>query len=463
MADRASRMGRSEKLAPPMGPINPNAAGIDVGGKSHYVAVSADRDEQPVREFSCFTPDLYRLADWLKACRVDTVVIESTGVYWIPVFEVLEERGFDVKLVSPQQLKRVPRRKTDVLDCQWLQELHTYGLLSGAFRPPDQVCVLRSYVRQRGMLVQYAGQHIQHMQKALVQMNMQLQHAVSDISGVTGMRIIRAILAGERDPQKLAAMREPGCQKDAATIAKALEGNWRKEHLFALRQAVELYDSYKEKMAACDAQIVDQLRTFDDRSEGTSSPPPAPKGKAARKNELSFDGAGEVYRITGVDLTKIDGLQGHKVLKVISEIGTDVSPWPTQKHFASWMALCTESRTSGGKKLPRRKLMPNANRAAAALRLAARSLHHSHSALGAFFRRIKARHGMPIAIEATAHKLAIIIYNMLKYGSEYVDKGQDYYERTYHQRQLKQLARQAKALGYRLIKEDTLAPQAQPA
>lgn len=462
MAASVSGPDQSKKLPPPLEHIHLNAAGIDVGGESHYVAVPADRDEQPVHEFGCFTPDLYRLADWLRACRVDTVVMESTGVYWIPVFEVLEERGFDVKLVSPQHLKRVPRRKTDVADCQWLQELHTYGLLSGAFRPEDQVCVLRSYVRQRAMLVKYAGQHIQHMQKALTQMNVQLQHAVSDITGATGMRIIRAILAGERDPRKLAAMRDPACKKDAATIAKALEGNWRREHLFALRQAVELYDSYKEKIAACDAQILAQLSTFDDRSErggGTPSPMP-PQGRSPRKNELNFDAAGQVYRITGVDLTKINGIQAHTALKIISEIGPDVGPWPTHKHFTSWLGLCPENRISGGKKLARRKLMPNANRAAAALRLAAYTLHHSKSYLGAFLRRMKGRVGMPKAIEATAHKLAILIYYMLKNGADYIDKGQDYYQRSYQDHVLKHLMAQAKRLGYQLVKEGCPAQQA---
>jgi len=338
-------------------------------------------------------------------------------------------------------------------------------LLSGAFRPEDQVCVLRSYMRQRAMLVKYSAQHIQHMQKALTQMNVQLQHAVSDITGMTGMRIIRAILAGERNPHKLAAMRDPGCKQDAATIAKALQGNWRKEHLFALRQAMELYDSYREKIAACDQQILAQLRAFEDRSErGNGTPPQAmPEGKTPRKNELGFDGAGEVYRMTGVDLTKIDGVQAHTAVKVISEIGTDVSPWPTHKHFASWLGLCPTNRISGGKKLARRKVMPNANRAAAALRVAAQTLHHSHSALGAFLRRMKARLGMPKAIEATAHKLAILIYYILKYGADYVDKGQGYYERAYQGRLLKQLARQAKRLGYQLVKEETSTTQPQPA
>ena len=276
-------------------------------------------------------------------------------------------------------------------------------------------------------------------------------------SGSTArMRIIRAILAGERDP---------GCKQDAAAIAKALQGNWRKEHLFALRQAMELYDSYREKIAACDQQILAQMSTFDDRSEGGSGTPPPvpPQGRSPRKNELSFDAVGQVYRLTGVDLTRIDGIQGHTALKVIGEIGVDMRPWPTDKHFASWLGLCPENRISGGKKLGRRKAMPNANRAAAALRLAAHTLHHSNSYLDAFLRRMKARLGMPKAIEATAHKLAILIYHMLKDGADYVDKGQDYYDRAYQNHLLKQIARQAKRLGYQLVKEETPTAQAQPA
>jgi len=465
MAQRTPKPDQAAQLPPPLKHVHLNAAGIDVGGESHYVAVPADRDPQPVRQFGCFTPDLYQLADWLEACGVDTVAMESTGVYWIPVFEVLEERGFEVKLVSPQQLRRAPRRKTDVLDCQWLQELHTFGLLSGAFRPEDQVCVLRSYVRQRGMLVRYAGQHIQHMQKALTQMNVQLQHAVSDITGVTGMGIVRAILAGERNPQKLATLREPGCKRDQATIAKALQGNWRPEHLFALQQAVELYDSYQQKIADCDQQILAQLHRFEDRSERGSGtpPPPRPEGRKLRKNQPTFDAAGEVYRITGVDLTKINAIQGNTALKVISEIGTDVRPWPNEKHFTSWLGLCPDNRSSGGKKLRQRKVPPNANRAAEALRIAARSLHRSSSALGAFLRRMKARVGMPKAIEATARKLAVQIYYMLKHGTDYVDRGQDYYERAYQDRVLKNLSSNARKLGYRLVKEEPASTQPQPA
>jgi transposase len=439
-------------------PVNPHAAGIDIGGASHYVAVPADRDAQPVREFAAFTGELYRLADWLQACGVTTVAMESTGVYWIPVFQVLEARGFEVKLVDARQLKRVPGRKSDVLDCQWLQQLHSFGLLAGAFRPDDQVCVLRSYMRQRAMLVTYAGQHVQHMQKALVQMNLQLQHVVDDITGATGLRIIRAVVAGERDPHRLAALRDPGCKQSAAVIAQALQGDWREEHLFALAQALELVEAYQAKIAACDTRLQAHLQTFADRSDGQ----PPPHGPAPRRDrhDLAFDATAELYRVTGVDLTAISGLQAHTVLKVLSETGVDMTKWPTAKHFGSWLGLAPNHRVSGGKILSRRT-RPSANRAATALRVAAQALHRSHSALGAFLRRKAAHLGMPKAITATAYKLARIIYTMLTEGSAFVEQGQDYYERQYQARVLKNLTRRAKELGYELVKQDP--PISQPA
>jgi len=447
---------QQQTMPGPLEQINLHAAGIDVGSRAHYVAVPPDRDEQPVREFAAFTADLYRLADWLRACRVETVVMESTGVYWIPVYQVLEARGFEVKLVDARQLKRVPGRKTDVADCQWLQQLHTFGLLAGAFRPEDQVCVLRSYLRHRAMLASYASQHVQHMQKALVQMNIQLQHVLQDITGATGMRIIRAILAGERDPYRLAALRDPQCKNPEETIAKALQGDWREEHLFALQQAVDLVDSYQAKIAACDERIQAQLHSFEDRSGGT----PPPKGKPRRKdrNDLTFDATGLLFRITGVDLTAVSGLGAHTVLKVISETGVDMSRWRSSKHFGSWLGLAPNNRVSGGKVLGRRTT-PNANRAATALRVAAQSLHHSKSALGAFLRRKAAQAGMPKAITATAYKLARIIYQMLTEGTTFVEKGQDYYERHYHQRVLKNLSRRARELGYRLVRQEGPVPE----
>jgi transposase len=431
--------------------VNPNAAGIDVGAAAHFVAVPADRDADPVREFATFTNDLYRLAEWLRACGIETVALESTGVYWIPLFQVLEERGFEVKLVEARQLKRVPGRKSDVLDCQWLQQLHTFGLLAGAFRPDDQICVLRSYMRQRAMLVTYAGQHVQHLHKALVQMNLQLHVVLDDVTGATGLKIIRAVLAGERDPHRLAALRHGKCKHSEATIAEALRGDWREEHLFALEQAVELVETYQAKIAACDARIQAHLARFADRGTG-EPPPPGPKPRADR-HDLSFDATAELYRLTGVDLTAIDGLQAHTVLKVLSETGLDMTRWPSAKHFGSWLGLAPNNRVSGGRVLSRRSL-PTTNRAAAALRVAAQSLHRSKSALGAFLRRKAAHLGMPKAITATAYKLARIIYTLLTTGADFVDPGQDYYERAYAARVVRRLSRRASELGYQLVKHD---------
>jgi len=454
MARKARGASQSQQLPPALKQVHLNAAGIDVGEESHYVAVPVDRDKEPVRMFPVFTADLERLADWLKACGVDTVAMESTGVYWIPLYEILDRRGFKLYLVSPQYLKRVPGRKTDVADCQWLQQLHTFGLLSGAFRPEDQEVVLRSYMRQRGMLVSYSSQHIQHMQKALVQMNVLVHQAVEDITGVTGLRIIRAILAGEHNPRILAAMRDAGCHKDEATIAKALQGNWREEHLFALRQAVELYDSYQEKIHDCDRKILEQVQMMEDRSQTGSGTPPKPEGGYVRKNELSFDGAKEAFRMTGVDLTKITGIKGHTAMKILSEIGTDVGHWPTAGHFTSWLTLAPRNRISGGKRLSSRKGAPKANRVAQILKIAAQSQHHSHSYLGAFYRRLAARVGKAKAIQATARKLAIQVYYALKYGTDYVEKGQNYYDEVYRSKVVANMVRKAKELGYCLVKSE---------
>ena len=428
--------------------LNLNAAGIDVGATSHFVAVPADRAEQPVQEFAAFTADLYRLADWLTECGVKTVAMESTGVYWIPLFEVLEERGFRVMLVDPRRIKNVPGRKTDVLDCQWLQQLHTYSLLSGAFRPDGDIRRLRSYLRQRAMLVEYASHHIQHMQKALTQMNVKLQHVIRDITGKTGMDIIEAIAGGERDPRKLARLRDPRTKADEATIAKSLQGHWREEHIFELSQALELYRAYHVKIAECDREIEVRLEQFEDRSDGE---PPAPNGKKRNQgNAPRFDVQGQLYRMTGVDLTRIDGVDGFTALKVVSEVGTDMTKWESAKHFASWLGLSPNNRITGGRVMSS-KTKPSANRAAAALRLAANALHRSNSALGAFLRRKKAHLGAPKAITATAHKLARLIYSMLRYGQEYVDAGAEYYEHQYQQRALSAAKRRAAQLGYHLV------------
>ena len=426
------------------------------GATSHFVAVPADRAEPPVQEFAAFTADLYRLADWLTECGVETVAMESTGVYWIPLFGALEERGFQVMLVDPRRIKNVSGRKTDVLDCQWLQQLHTYGLLSGAFRPEADIRRLRSYLRQRAMLVEYASHHIQHMQKALTQMNVKLQHVISNITGKTGMAIIEAIVSGERDLRQLARLRDPRIRADEETIAKSLQGHWQEEHIFELTQALELYRFYHDKIVECDQQIEAQLERFDDRSDGG---PLASNGRQrSQDNAPRFYIRAHLYRMTGVDLTRINGVDGFTALKVISEVGTDMTKWPSAKHFASWLGLSPNNCITGGRVMSS-KTKPSASRAATALRLAAHGLHRSDSALGAFLRRKKAQLGAPKAITATAHKLARIIYAMLRYGQAYVDAGAEYYESQYRQRALRATKRRAAQLGYQLVPiSDAQAP-----
>jgi transposase len=464
MAQATRRAGRDQQQkrrasrvrAAQLEQLNLNAAGIDVGATEHWVAVPADRDAQPVQRFGAFTADLYALAAWLRQCQIETVVMESTGVYWIALFEVLEERGFDVKLVDAHQARQVPGRKTDVKDCQWLQELHTYGLLRGAFRPEDEVCVLRSYLRQRSMLVAMASRAVQHMQKALEQMNLKLTEVVSDITGKTGMTIIRAILAGERAPQLLATYRDKRCKHDQGTIAKALTGHWRAEHLFALQQAVDQHDFIAQQLRACDGQIEGCLQAFVPDVEAASpQSTPGRLWRSSRSNPLSFDVQIYLHAMTGVELTQIDGIDSLTALKVISEIGLDMTRWPTSKHFASWLGLCPGNKVSGGKRY-RIRSKPSANRAATALRLAAQGVANSHSALGAYYRRMRARLGAPKAITATAHKLARLVYSMLRYGTAYVDAGQQAYEQKYRDRVLTNLQRKAKAFGYQLVHVEDL-------
>ncbi len=349
MPRRAARHPRPAVALPAnLPPLNLNAAAIDIGATSHFVAVPPGRDTISVREFATFTPDLHHLADWLEQCGVDTVVMESTGVFWIPVFELLEQRGFAVLLVDARKVKHVSGRKSDVLDCQWLQQLHTFGLLQGAFRPTDEIVVLRSYLRQRAMLIRGAATHIQHMQKALQQMNLLLHHVVSDITGLTGMTIIRAILAGERDPQVLAQHRDPRCKNSAEVIAKSLVGNYREEHLFALAQAVALYDTYQAQLAACDACIEQYLARLE---RVTDEVPPAPlkRRQPPKHNQPRFDARTYLYQITGVDLTTIDGIEAGGALALIAEIGTDMGRWKSVNHFVSWLGLCPGTKISGGK------------------------------------------------------------------------------------------------------------------
>jgi len=424
---------------------HPNAAGIDIGSAAHFVAVPPDRDDEPVREFPSFTAELHRLADWLDACNVDTVAMESTGVYWIPLFELLESRGFTVLLANARSVKNVSGRKSDVLDCQWLQQLMSYGLLGGAFRPTEQVCVLRALTRQRAMLLRSQARHVQHMQKALTQMNIQLANVISDVVGETGQRILRAIVAGERDGLALARLKNARIHASEQEIAASLQGSWRAEHLFALKQALDAFDFCAQQLSECDAQIEAQLQNLhiceDEPAKG--------KKRTRARNAPRFDLRTQLFRMCGVDLTRIDGVDVTTALAVISEVGVDMSRFKSDKHFASWMGLCPGTRITGGKVISG-KTKRCANRAAQALRLAAAALRTSQSALGAYYRRLCARMDKPKAVTAAAHKLARLIYAMLTKGQEYTDAGQDYFEERYRQRVLHNLAQRAKAMGMQL-------------
>ena len=429
--------------------IHPNAAGLDIGSEEIWAAVAPDRTAEPVRKFGTFTPDLYALADWLAACGVDTVVMESTGVFWIPVYEILEARSFQVFVVNARHVKNVPGRKSDIQDCQWLQGLHSVGLLRGSFRPEGEIVALRAYLRHRATLIEYRAAHIQHMQKALQQMNVQLTQAVSDITGVTGLAIIRAIVAGQRDPQQLAALRDPRCKKSAQEIAKALTGNYRAEHLFALQQALALYDFYTAQLAACDAEIERQFANLKPVSEDLPPLPPSTKRDTHSKNAPRYDARSYLYRLTGVDLVAITGLNESTVQEIISEVGTDLSAFPNDKHFCSWLTLAPHNDISGGKRL-RSRTLPGHNRAGQAFRMAAQSVAKSpNSAFGAFYRRMKARLGAKQAIVATAHKIARAFYHILKHRTPFHDLGGEEYERRARRARDQELAEARRQTGSR--------------
>ena len=430
--------------------MHPNAAAIDVGATIHMAAVRADRAPQPVRSFGTFTTDLHRLVDWFTECGVETVVMESTSVYWIPIFELLDARGFTVFLVNARDAKHVPGRKTDVSDAQWLQRLHSYGLLRASFRPKGQIAELRAYVRQRERLLEYAASHIQHMQKALTEINLQLHHVVADITGSTGLRIIRAILAGERDPKVLACLRHYSCHSSAETIAKALTGSYRTEHLFALEQALALYDAYHEKASACDVRIEAVLKELSiHRGRDVGSVPPASRRqhRTDQANALAFDVRAALFALLGKDITRIDGLGPYLSLKLIAECGDDLSSWPSAKHFTSWLGLAPSNKISGGKMLLSRTRR-SGGRAAALLRLAAVTVGRTDTALGAFYRRLSSRIGKAKAVTATARKVAVLFYNAVRHGMEYVDPGASSYETRYRTRVVNNLHRRAKAFGF---------------
>jgi len=396
--------------------LNPDVAGIDCGSAEHFVAVPPDRDPTAVQAFATFTTDLIRLADWLTACRVTSVAMEATGGYWIPIYEILEARGVQVLLVNARHFKNVPGRKSDVADCEWLRELHSVGLLRGSFRPPEGIVMLRTYQRHRQTLVETASTFVQRMQKALVQMNLQLPLVVSDITGATGLRILRDIVAGQRDPEHLAQHRDPRCRATQAEIVAALTGHYRPDHLFVLQQNLEGFDACQAQIARCDTTIEAHLRTLTAPIPAPVAPLPASRRrrKTPKNNDLPFDLRPPLFHLTGgIDVTQIDGIASLTALKLISEIGTDMTRWPTEKHFTSWLTLAPKNKITGGRVISSRT-QPSANRAAATLRMAAMSLGRTQTGLGAFYRRLAARLDKPQAITATARKLAILVYRSPK-------------------------------------------------
>ena len=426
--------------------VNPRAAGIDAGAEQHYVSVPEECCSEPVRTFGTMTKDLYALAEWLSACGISTVAIEATGVYWMPLYEVLEERGLSPRLIDSRSIGR-RNKKTDVLDCQWIRQLHTHGLLDAAFRPPAQMLPLRAVMRQRKMLIERAADHVRQIQKALELMNVKLHRVISDTTGVTGMRIIRSIVAGKHDPKQLAALRDRSCRASEQEFLDALSGNYRREHLFCLSQQVESFDLCQRQIAACDQELETILTELTGCSEGAQR-----KAKSSRrKNQLHFHARELLGQLAGVDLTAVDGFETATVLAILAETGTDMSYWPSGKHFAGWLALSPNTCRTGGKPITTRGATLHPNRAAQAFRLAAQTLERARCALGAFFRRIKSRHGRPIAIKATAHKLARIFYAMLKNRTEYRKIEENEYEQRYQHNALRALTKRAAAHGYALV------------
>jgi len=424
--------------------VFPHAAGIDVGASSHWVAVPQHATDDPVREFGAMTDDLHAMADWLLACGVDTVALESTGVYWIPVFEVLEQRGLKVWLVDARQMKYVPGRKSDVQDCQWLQKLMSLGFLRAAWRPIGEVCVVRAVARQRDVLLADQASWVQRMQKALVQMNIQLTEVLTDVMGMTGQLIIRDIVAGERDPKSLARHRNRRVKASAEEITKALTGNWRDEHLFVLHQALAMYDDIAGHLAECDRKLQALLSELGQRNVDLGKAP-----RPGTKSRTEFDARQILANWAGVDLTRINGLGLTVVMKILSELGPDLRRFETVKHFCSWLGLCPGTKISGGKVLSG-KTKRSANRVRQALKMAAMSLSHSDSALGAFYRRLCSRMDKPRANTAVAHKLARMVYYMLTRGEDFVDMGQQHYEEQQRQRSVAALKRRAAALGFEI-------------
>jgi len=429
--------------------VHRKAAGIDIGSRFHVVAVPPDLASESIRTFDSFTGDLQEMARWLKDLGIKTVAMESTGVYWIPAFSILQEKGIEVYLVNASLAKNVPGRKTDINDAQWLQRLHSFGLLRNSFQPAENIASLRAHLRHRDNLIEYKAAHIQHIQKALMLMNLQVHHVVSDITGVTGMRIVRAIVAGERDARILASFRDVRCKSSLETIEKSLVGNYKLEHLLQLRHAVELCDHYQQKIDECDQQIESILQLLQLNKSAPEEPLPKHRHRTKQPNDPNFDARSNLYRITGVDVTKVHGMGPHTVLKLIGECGLDMSKWPTAKHFTSWLTLSPGNKISGGKVLSS-KTRRSTSKSATMFRLAAVNVGKMDSALGAFYRRLAARVGKAKAVTATARKLAVIFYNTLRYGTKFVDPGAEYYEEKYRERVITHMAKKAKKLGFEL-------------
>jgi len=431
--------------------VHPDAAGIDIGNESHYVAVPPTRDTESVRRFGCTTAELKAMAGWLKQCGIRTVAMQSTGVYWIAVYDILEQAGLEVYLVNARETKNLPGRKSDVQESQWLMKLHTYGLLRNSFRPSQEIRTMRTYWRQRNDLVRAAGRHIQRIQKALTQMNLQLANVLSDLSGVTGQAIIKAILAGERDPHKLAAFRNWRVKATHEQIARSLEGNWQEDLLFVLKQEQDGYEFCQQQMAECDRRLKQYLQQREDRSQGASLPEEKRKERLKKKkgNAPQFDLRTELFRMSGTDLTQIDGIDVMTATTILSEAGWDMSKWQTEHHFVSWLRLCPDNKVSGDKIIGKGRL-PTNNRITNALKMAASSLRTSNTYVGAQFRRLRTKLGAPVAIKAMAAKLARLVYRMLRYGMQYVDQGATFYEAQHRNLQIAHLKWKAAKLGFRI-------------
>ena len=429
--------------------MRPNAAGIDIGATEIFVAVPADRDAESVRSFPSFTQDLHELADWLQRCRVDTVAMESTSVYWIPLFQILEARGIEVHLVNAQHVHHVPGRKSDVMDCQWLQYLHSVGLLRASFRPEQAVCEIRSLMRHRENLVQMACVHVQHMHKSLDQMNLQIHHVISDITGLTGLSIVDAIVAGQTNPEELAKLRNHRIRASPETIRKSLVGDYRREHIFTLKQSLTAYRYYQQLIADCDREIQDRIEKFQDH--GDPSAPAESCDKSPLTTAPTFDLRSHLERIFGVDLTLVPGFDVLRIQTVFSELGVDLSAkFSTEDAFSSWLNLSPKDGFSAGRRIRGPKIKTK-NRVTQVFRMAAQSLHNSQCYLGHYYRSQRARHGAPKATKNTAHKLARIFFHLVTTRQPYDETVFSKLEARNQQRQFRKLQSLAKQMGYSLV------------